>query len=158
MSQILTALKYEPQCEKVYCQTWAANEDFQGSLIEVFIVWKESCILGYPKCTHWRFWSDCTNAQTDLNLHWADKSEGVFSDVGAHIQLFGHLNLYHFLGIFSRQQIDDIFLIFPRKHDLTLHANCLLRRQFAWNVISCFLEKIRKMFQNVVCWKFYPEC
>ena len=40
-------------------------------------------------------------------------------------------NLYHCLGIFSRRQIDDIFLIFPRKQDLTFHANCLLRRQFA---------------------------
>ena len=103
------------------------------------------------------------------------------------------LNLYHSLGIFSRWQTDDIFLIFPRKQDLTFQANCLLRRQFAWNVKSCFLgkifflffpenriwhfkqivswgdnllemskpvfwEKIRKIFQNVVCWKFYPEC
>ena len=66
--------------------------------------------------------------------------------------------LYHSLGIFSRWQIDDIFLIFPRKQDMTFHANCLLRRQFAWNVISCFLGKIRKIFQSVGCWKFYPEC
>ena len=50
------------------------------------------------------------------------------------------------------------FLFFPRKQDLTFHANCLRRRQFAWNVKSCFLGKIRKIFQNVVCWKFYPEC
>ena len=35
------------------------------------------------------------------------------------------------INIFSRRQIDDIFLIFPRKQDLTFHANCLLRRQFA---------------------------
>ena len=41
------------------------------------------------------------------------------------------INLYHSLGIFSRRQIDDIFLIFPRKQDLTFHANCFLRRQFA---------------------------
>ena len=34
------------------------------------------------------------------------------------------INLYHSLGIFSRRQIDDIFLIFPRKQDLTFHANC----------------------------------
>ena len=70
----------------------------------------------------------------------------------------GFFNLYHSLGIFSRRQNDVIFLIFPRKQDLTFHANCLLRRQFAWNVKSCFLGKIRKIFQNVVCWKFYPEC
>ena len=68
------------------------------------------------------------------------------------------INLCHSLGIFSRRQIDDIFLIFPRKQDLTFHANCLLRRQYAWNVKSCFLGKLRKYFQNVVCWKFYPEC
>ena len=74
------------------------------------------------------------------------------------ICIFSFFNLYHSLGIFSRRQIDDIFLIFPRKQDLTFHANCLLRRQFAWNVLSCFLRKIRKKFQNVVCWKFYPEC
>ena len=68
------------------------------------------------------------------------------------------INIYHSLDSFSRRQIDDIFLIFPRKQDFTFHANCLLRRQFAWNVKSCFLGKIRKIFQNVVCWKFYPEC
>ena len=68
------------------------------------------------------------------------------------------INLYHSLGIFSRWQIDDIFLIFSKKQDLTFHANCLRRRQFAWNIISCFLWKIRKIFQNVICWKFYPEC
>ena len=35
----------------------------------------------------------------------------------------------------------NIFLIFPGKQDLTLHANCLRRRQFAWSVKSCFLGK-----------------
>ena len=65
-------------------------------------------------------------------------------------------NLYHSLGIFSRWQI-DIFLIFPRKQDLTFHANCLLEK-FAWNVKFCFLGKIRKISQNVVCWNFFPEC
>ena len=58
-----------------------------------------------------------------------------------------HLNLYHSLGVFSRWQIDDIFLIFPRKQDMTFHANCLLRRQVAWNVISCFLGRIKKHFK-----------
>ena len=37
-----------------------------------------------------------------------------------------HSYPYHSLGQFSRLQIDDIFLIFfPRKKDLTFHANCL---------------------------------
>ena len=35
------------------------------------------------------------------------------------------LNLSHSLGKFSQPQIDDVFHIFPRKQDLTFHANCL---------------------------------
>ena len=50
---------------------------------------------------------------------------------GDTLEYFLSFNLYHSLGIFSRRQIDDIFLIFPRKQDMTFHANCLLRRQFA---------------------------
>ena len=42
----------------------------------------------------------------------------------------------------SRWQIGDMFLIFPRKQDLTCHANYLHWRQFAWNVRSYFLWKI----------------
>ena len=34
--------------------------------------------------------------------------------------------------------------LFPRKQDLTFHANCFSRRQFACNVISYFLEKNKK--------------
>ena len=66
-------------------------------------------------------------------------------------------NIYHFhsLGYFSRRQIHDVCLIFPRKQDLTFHANW---RQFAWNAKSFFSVKIRTIFQNIVTWKFYPEC
>ena len=32
------------------------------------------CILGYPNCVCWRFWTDCANAQADLNLQWAQIS------------------------------------------------------------------------------------
>ena len=39
---------------------------------------------------------------------------------------------------------DDKLIFFPRKKDLTFHANCLHWRQFAWNVKSYFLRKIRK--------------
>ena len=49
-------------------------------------------------------------------------------------------NLYLSLDRFSRQQIDA----------LTFHANCLLKRQISSNVKDCFLEKIRKIFQNLV--------
>ena len=50
------------------------------SLIRVFVVrLKKRNILSYPKERQWRFWSDCANAQADLNLRWAHISEGTFS-------------------------------------------------------------------------------
>ena len=47
--------------------------------------------------------------------------------------------------IFTRWHFEIFFLIFLRKQDMTFHANCLLWRQFAWTVKSCFLGKIRKI-------------
>ena len=44
-----------------------------------------------------------------------------------------------------------MMLFFPS--DLTFHANGL---QFAWNVKVYFLGKLRKVFQNFVCWNYYP--
>ena len=67
-------------------------------------------------------------------------------------------NLFHSLGKFNWRQIYAFLHIFPRKQDLTFPENCLCWRQFAWNVKSCFLGKLRKIFQDVICWKFYPEC
>ena len=36
------------------------------------------CIIDYPKSAQRRFWSDCANAQADLNLHRAHVVEGKF--------------------------------------------------------------------------------
>ena len=47
--------------------------------------------------------------------------------------------------IFSTQHFEIFLLIFPRKQDLTFHANYLQWRQFEGNARSCFLGKIRKM-------------
>ena len=69
-----------------------------------------------------------------------------------------HFDLYHPLGQFSRRRIDDVFLIFPRKQDVTLHANCLQRRQLTCNVKSCFLGKIRKKnISKCGQLKFFPR-
>ena len=53
-------------------------------------VWSESslsagrnCILRYPESAHWRFWSDCANAQADLNLHWAHMPKSTLPYVAA---------------------------------------------------------------------------
>ena len=52
----------------------------------VFVVrMKKLCILGFPKCGQWIFWSNCANAQFDLNLLWAHSSAVSFRDAVAHI-------------------------------------------------------------------------
>ena len=52
----------------------------------VFVVrMKKRCILCYQKCVKWRVWSDCANAQSDLNLPWAHMSDGTFPDDAAQI-------------------------------------------------------------------------
>ena len=38
------------------------------------------------------------------------------------------------------------------------HLVSTLWRQFARSVKSCFLGKVRKIYQYVVCRSFYPEC
>ena len=48
--------------------------------INLRICMKKLCILDYPKCVKWRFWSDCANAQADLNLRWAQMLDSTFSD------------------------------------------------------------------------------
>ena len=50
------------------------------------------------------------------------------------------------------------FSYFSPENRLTFHTDCLLRRQFAWNVEACFLEKIRKIFEFVICWNVYLAC
>ena len=42
---------------------------------------EDTCILTYPKCAQWRFWSDCANTRADLTLGCAQNSEGTFPDV-----------------------------------------------------------------------------
>ena len=45
----------------------------------------------------------------------------------------------------SADNILRYFSYYPRKQVLTFHANCLHWRQFAWNIKTCFLGKIRKI-------------
>ena len=51
----------------------------------------------------------------------------------------------------------NIFLIFPRKQDLTVHVNCLHWKQFAWNFKSCFLGKNKKNIINLPSAEFARE-
>ena len=55
------------------------------------------------------------------------------------------------MGRFSRRQTDDIFLIFLRKLDMTLHTNCLLK--YCWvnkkNISKCCLLKFLPSMQRL---------
>ena len=60
-------------------------------------------------------------------------------------------NFYRCMGKFRRRRFEHIFLIFPRKQNLTFHANCL-RRQFAWNAVkSYFLGQKKKKKKKSKC-------
>ena len=60
--------------------------------------------------------------------------------------------LYHSLRKFSRSPT-NWYLFFhpvPRKQTLAFQEDCLLNRQFAWNVKAYSLENV-KLFQKVIC-------
>ena len=76
LSEIRVQRRFKSSC--------ASAETDQSSLS----AWKKRCIHGYPKCAQRRFWSDCAYAQDGLNLLWAHKSEGRFSDVVAHMDRY----------------------------------------------------------------------
>ena len=81
---------YELQHKKIYFPTCTPNKDTNQpahlySLSTAFIVrMKKLCILFYTKCPKWRFWSECTNAEADLNLCWVCMPKCKFSDATPH--------------------------------------------------------------------------
>ena len=74
------------------------------------------------------------------------------------IRPFRHEELtFTTLGIFNRRQIDDIFfLIFPRKQDLTFHANCLETICMKCHIL--FSEKNKKNISKCRLLKINSEC
>ena len=65
----------------------------------------------------------------------ADSSIGLFYSECFSLSMLGK--------ILSRQHFEVLFLFFPEKETLAFHANCLNRRQFAGNVKTYFLGKIK---------------
>ena len=84
---LLLVSEYDPKREETSLLTVApgANSNqatHPRSLNNAFVIcMTETGIICYPKCTQLRFRSDCANAQSDLNLHWAHMSVGTFSDI-----------------------------------------------------------------------------
>ena len=84
----------EAQHEKKCLLTCAPKGDSNQpahscSLIRDFVVcMKKLCIIGYPKCAHWRFWSDCVKVQVDLNLLLAYVRRYIFWRCNFNIWIF----------------------------------------------------------------------
>ena len=51
-----------------------------------------------------------------------------------------------------------IFFLFFPENRFWYFIKIVSIGEFAQNIKNCFLGKIRKIFQTVVCWNFYPEC
>ena len=76
------------------------------------------------KCAQWRFWSDCANAQADLNFLWAHISESTFSDVAAQIDSSKHNFFFFFQVNWARKR----FKISGPGVKLPVDRNMLLMR------------------------------
>ena len=79
-----------PEVGKTYLLKCTPNEDSNQpaharSLIRVFVVgMKNFASLAIRKCAQWRFWSDCANAQADMNFRWAHFWWYVFRRYGSY--------------------------------------------------------------------------
>ena len=100
LSDMYVARRLKSACLRI-CAVWS-----------VFIVFrKKLCIIGYPKCAQWRFWSDCANAQADQKVRWAHMSEGTFSAVLAQRLICMVLLLYYSYGCPWRHDIPSFYMI-----------------------------------------------
>ena len=81
----------EPPHDKTNKMTCAPSEDSDQpghppSLVRVFGVrMKKHWALTYLLSAQWRLWSDWTDAQADLSLHWAHMSFCCFCRAAAHV-------------------------------------------------------------------------
>ena len=83
------------------------------------------------------------DAQADLSVG----SDGTFSHIVIHIPF----SLYHSLGLFNRCQINDIFFYFSQKTGSDISCKLSPVETICMKSHIQFLEKIRKIFQNVFC-------
>ena len=67
-------------------------------------------------------------------------------------------NQYHSLGKFNRRQINDIFLIFPRKIDFDISCKSSPKETICKKCQSLFSWKIRKNVSKCHLLKFFPVC
>ena len=107
------------------------------SFWEGTLSWEQ--ILSFLKLTTKNFRRDFVS--------WESKQEVIIILYTNQLYIWCPCNFYH---LWANSADDKLifFLFFPRKLILTFHANCLLRKQFAWNVKPYFLKKNKTKQQN----------
>ena len=70
--------------------------------------------------------------------------------------------VYAYLGVEVSEYLTFTSLLTNSADDKLLRFFLFFPEKMIWHfmqiVKTCFLGKVRKQFQFVVCWKFYPEC
>ena len=101
-----------------FTQTCAPNEDSNQhapphSLIRIGVLRiQKLCILGYSIYVQWRFWSDCSNAQTDLIIRSAITKKCLynFDPLKPHFYIvnLGFTVVYIVFLIYAEQEYENI--------------------------------------------------
>ena len=104
---------------------------------DIFWIWVQTVCIGYQQ-----------TAKVATS-----RERVVFVIITLSVDLLGQSNLRWPKPLYGQSQQTNnwwyFFSILVRKHAFTFHANCLIRKQFAWNDKACFLGKIenKNMFQ-----------
>ena len=133
---------------------FAAWSDFVAHMIEL-------CILGYPECTQWWFWSDCSNAQADLYLRWVCMCEGMFAD-NLELNCF-HLFQYSNNGRMSVSIYGPkVIKLFSCSTQLSMKFSLLIKMKISATVFLLFFFLLilsylsaRKTLQLLVIYEIY---
>ena len=111
------------QCLKSDCESGQSDQSLLSA-------WRNFASLAIKNRAQRRFWSDCANAQADLNLRWAHMSKVTFAD---RIMVLSHR------GSVSRQCINianNIYRCHPRYCDTQAWGNSVDKDQTLQNVAS----------------------
>ena len=93
------------------------------------------------KMESWRYFSYFfKRAEFDISCKLSPPSKVNKPSVFIYTIIPHVLSIITLLAYSADDKLGQYFSYFPRKQDLTFHANHLCLRQFAWNVKTCFLR------------------
>ena len=153
---------FEPQRDQTYLLKCMPNKlksackSVQPDQSILSACMKKLCILGYQKCSQWRFGSDCAKAQADLNLYWEHMSEGMLSDISAHL-----FSVWLWIG---NKHEDDRFPYIPITGVFFANKNSTAEEETKWYVPhravnSCLILWWSSVITVTItkCWLRWPD-